>query len=107
MTRKMSIFLIVFPTLFAGTDIAHADTGTSSYGYDLDGRLRTAHYSNGNCTLYDLDANGNRLSAAAIAPVSLPPLWGQATWGNASWVPGNSNAIWGSGTFGCAVWTAP
>ncbi|HEX3651868.1 MAG TPA: RHS repeat domain-containing protein [Rhizomicrobium sp.] len=66
-------------------------TGTSSvtYGYDPDGRIRSALYDNGLCITYTYDENGNRTSQTNT--ISTPA----------------ETAIWGSGNWGCFAWTAP
>lgn len=66
-----------------------AGDSAAAYGYDLVGRIATARYDDGTCTVYIYDPNGNRLSA---------------TTSNG----GDAEApIWGTGTWGCFIWTAP
>lgn len=62
-------------------------TGSANYGFDPDGRLTTAHYDNGICTVYAYDENGNRTSQTNPT--------------------GSTTAQWGTGYWGCFSWTAP
>ena len=61
--------------------------GSATYGYDLDGRVRSVLYDNGLCIAYNYDANGNRTSQ-----------------NNTINGPENQ-ATWGTGYFGCFSWT--
>jgi len=57
-----------------------------SYGYDPVGRVATALYDNGLCTVYAYDPNGNRTAQTTTsggAPVT--PTWGTGVWGCAVW----------------------
>jgi YD repeat-containing protein len=60
---------------------------STSYLYDLLGRVVVARYDNGVCIAYVYDANGNRTSQIS---------------GSTS---GPSAAVWGTGTYGCFVWS--
>ncbi|MBB3650102.1 uncharacterized protein RhaS with RHS repeats [Rhizobium sp. BK619] len=63
---------------------AQADTATTKYSYDADGRLTTALYDNGLCIQYSYDANGNRTAVQTSTPTT-PPRWGSGSWGCFDW----------------------
>jgi YD repeat-containing protein len=62
--------------------------GATYYGYDPNGRVVTALYDNGLCTIYAYDANGNRTSqTSAIGGSPASPVWGTGVWGCFNWTP--------------------
>lgn len=71
--------LLVLPiSLFAST----------SYTYDMVGRVTTAIYDNGMCVAYSYDATGNRTSQSnTIATAAETPIWGDGVWGCFQWAP--------------------
>jgi YD repeat-containing protein len=99
--------LTVFATLLAGINSVSANTLSSVYGYDPDGRLTTGLYETTRCVVYSYDANGNRLSQLSTTKTVSPPAWGAASWNAFTWTAGAEMPIWGSGTWGCFLWTPP
>jgi len=63
---------------------ARADTATTRYSYDLNGRLTSALYGSGLCVQYSYDASGNRTAVQSSTP-STPPRWGSGSWGCFVW----------------------
>lgn len=63
---------------------AQADTATTQYSYDANGRLTSARYDNGLCVQYSYDANGNRTAVQSSTPPP-PPRWGSGSWGCLVW----------------------
>jgi hypothetical protein len=63
---------------------ARADTTTTQYSYDANGRLASALYDNGLCVQYSYDANGNRTAVQSSTPTT-PPRWGSGSWGCFVW----------------------
>jgi hypothetical protein len=72
--------------VLATAGAANAD-GSATYGYDLDGRIRSVLYDDGLCVAYNYDANGNRTSQ------------------NNTLNGPENQATWGTGYFGCFSWT--
>ncbi len=66
-----------------------ASDPSTSYTYDLLGRITTGLYDNDLCIAYAYDANGNRTSQTNT--ISAAP----------------ESAMWGTGSWGCYRWTAP
>lgn len=64
--------------------VAQADTATTQYSYDANGRLTSALYDNGLCIQYSYDANGNRTAVQTSTPTT-PPRWGSGSWGCFVW----------------------
>lgn len=94
-------------TLAIGLLSPRAADANVTYGYDALGRVVTALYDNGRCTVFTYDAVGNRTSQTTANPPQSPvPRWGTATWNAVNWsspfqVPG-----WGAGgVWGCFNWT--
>jgi hypothetical protein len=105
MIARLTIYLIVISALLTCVEPALADTKSSSFSYDRNGRLTTGLYEGaGRCVVWAYDANGNRTSQYSAVKIVAPPLWGEAKWGEADWVKGFANPLWGSATWGCVVW---
>jgi YD repeat-containing protein len=84
-----------------------AESGAVTYGYDPSGRITTALYDNGLCTVYAYDASGNRTSQINFGPPQTPPpLWGSPSWGSFNWSSAPQWPAWTSGgVWGCFLWT--
>jgi len=91
----------------ASAGIAVADTLSSQYTYDANGRLRTAKYGSTKCVIYTFDANGNRTRQNTASVNSASPPAGETNSGGATATAGPADAIWGSGTWGCFDWGPP
>lgn len=107
MIVRFSLQVIVMFALLASALPALADTKSTQFGYDANGRLTTGRYEGSKCVLWAYDPNGNRTSQQTVTTAASPPIWGQVNWGGVNWTSGASNAIWGSGSWGCILWTPP
>jgi hypothetical protein len=107
MIARLFLQVIVSAALLASAAPAIADTKTTHFGYDANGRLTTGLYDNSKCVLWAYDPNGNRTSQQTVATAASPPIWGQVNWGSVNWTSGAANAIWGSGSWGCILWAPP
>ncbi|MGO7532789.1 RHS repeat domain-containing protein [Rhizobium leguminosarum] len=107
MIVRLGFQVIVSTVLLASAVPALADSKSSQFGYDANGRLTTGLYEKTRCILYAYDPNGNRTSQQTVTKDAAPPIWGQVNWGSANFTAGAANAIWGSGTWGCILWTPP
>lgn len=105
MIVRMSLYPIAVAALMTCAAPALADTKTSSFGYDRNGRLTTGLYENAaRCVVWAYDPNGNRTSQDSATKVVDPPLWGEAKWGEADWIKGFANQLWGAAKWGCVMW---
>ncbi len=107
MFSKLGFHIVVSIALLASAVPVFADSKSSNFGYDANGRLTTGFYDNSKCIVYGYDPNGNRSSQQTAAKDASPPIWGQVTWGGVNWTNGIADAIWGSGSWGCILWTQP
>jgi hypothetical protein len=74
--------------VFASVLLVDGAEASVVYGYDADGRVRTALYDNAACIVYDYDANGNRTSqTTTISGTPETPTWGTGSWGCFYWTP--------------------
>jgi YD repeat-containing protein len=87
-TRSKALLLTPMLVLVSALTIPNSANASVYYGYDPVGRITTALYDNGLCTVYVYDANGNRTSqtSAASGPPGTPT-WGTGVWGCFSWTP--------------------
>ena len=78
-----------------------------TYGYDALGRVVTALYDNGRCTVFTYDGAGNRTSQTTSDPPQSPlPRWGTASWNAVNWSSSFQVPGWGAGgVWGCFNWT--
>lgn len=81
--RKTSLWALMTAAVVIGS-AAQADTATTQYSYDANGRLTTALYDNGLCIQYSYDTNGNRTAVQTSTPTT-PPRWGSDSWGCFIW----------------------
>jgi YD repeat-containing protein len=90
-------------TLSAVLSIAH---GQDYYGNDPAGRLTTARYSDGLCSVYTYDANGNLIRQINSADLhATPTLWGGANWNSLDWTSSYQWSNYGEGgVWGCLQW---
>ncbi|NTI46663.1 RHS repeat domain-containing protein [Rhizobium rhizogenes] len=107
MIARLGFQIIVSTALLASAIPALADSKSTQFGYDANGRLTTGLYDSSKCILYGYDPNGNRTSQQTATKDASPPIWGQVNWGGADWTNGVADAIWGSGSWGCILWTPP
>ncbi len=107
MISRLGFQIVVSTVLLASALPVLADTKSSDFGYDANGRLTTGFYDNSKCIVYGYDPNGNRTSQQTATKDAAPPIWGQVTWGGVNWANGVADAIWGSGSWGCILWTQP
>ncbi len=74
------IIAVLITFCFGMSDVAVAQSATTSYTYDALGRLVTVTYPNGSMVTYSYDAAGNRRSVTITGST-----WGQFTWGSGIW----------------------
>jgi uncharacterized protein RhaS with RHS repeats len=82
--RKTRLWAAMVTAAVVIASAARADTATTQYSYDANGRLTSALYSNGLCIQYSYDANGNRTAVQTSTPAT-PPRWGSGNWGCFAW----------------------
>lgn len=89
MLRNILVGPLLAKSMLAALATASATKadGSATYGYDLDGHVRSVLYDNGLCMAYTYDKNGNRTSQ------------------NNTLNGPENQATWGTGYFGCFSWT--
>lgn len=107
MISRLGFHIIVSIALLVSAVPVFADSKSSNFGYDANGRLTTGFYDQSKCIVYGYDPNGNRTSQLTANKDVAPPIWGQVNWGAVNWASGVADAIWGSGSWGCIMWTQP